>query len=74
MTTLVADVKPERQLDEFESDVLIAYESGELVSVANKDELDELRTAARATGTMDRRVNIRLSSVDVRAIQALALR
>jgi predicted DNA binding CopG/RHH family protein len=67
-------MKPERKLDEYESEVLTAYEAGELVSVASKDELEKLRAAARATGTKDRRVNIRLSSADVRDIQALALR
>jgi predicted DNA binding CopG/RHH family protein/predicted XRE-type DNA-binding protein len=46
----------------------------ELASVASRDETEKLRAAARATGTKDRRVNIRLSSADVRDIQALALR
>jgi uncharacterized protein YggE len=57
VTTLEADVNPERQLDENESEVLTAYEAGELVSVATKDELDKLRAAARATGMKDRRVS-----------------
>ena len=68
------DVKPEHQLDHDELENLAAYDAGELVSVASKDELEKLRAAARATGTKDRRVNIRLSSADVRDIQALALR
>ncbi len=63
-----------RRLDSYESEVLDAYEAGELTSVASKEELEKLRAAARATGTKDRRVNIRLSSADVRDIQALALR
>lgn len=62
------------KLDAFESDVLTAFDAGELASVASKEELEKLRAAARATGTKDRRVNIRLASADVRDLQALALR
>jgi predicted DNA binding CopG/RHH family protein len=65
---------PERTLDAYEDDVLQAYEADEFASVLDEAERDRLRDAARATGTKDRRVNIRLSSSDVRAIQALALR
>jgi predicted DNA binding CopG/RHH family protein len=63
-----------KRLDAYESEILDAYEAGELTSVASKEELEKLRAAARAAGTKDRRVNIRLSSADVRDIQALALR
>lgn len=62
------------KLDAFESDVLTAFDAGELASVASKEELEKLRAAARASGTKDRRVNIRLASADVRDLQALALR
>ena len=65
---------PERPLDAYEADVLQAYEADEFGSVLDEAERDRLRDAARATGTKDRRVNIRLSSSDVRDIQALALR
>jgi predicted DNA binding CopG/RHH family protein len=65
---------PDRKLDAFEADVLTAFEAGELASVASKEELEKLRAAARATGTKDRRVNIRLASADVRDLQAIALR
>ena len=65
---------PDAKLDAYETDVLSAYEAGELASVASKEELEKLRAAARATGTKDRRVNIRLASADVRDLQALALR
>ncbi len=65
---------PDPKLDAFETDVLTAFEAGELASVASKEELEKLRAAARATGTKDRRVNIRLASADVRDLQALALR
>jgi predicted DNA binding CopG/RHH family protein len=65
---------PDPKLDAFETDVLTAYEAGDLESVASKEELAKLRAAAHATGTKDRRVNIRLASADVRDLQALALR
>lgn len=60
-------------LDPDEHALLHAYEAGELVSVAGKDALARLKTAARATAVKDRRVNIRLSSGDLGDIQARAL-
>lgn len=65
---------PKRSLEAYEAEVLHAYDSGEFESILDEAERVRLRDAARATGTKDRRVNIRLSSVDVRDIQALALR
>jgi predicted DNA binding CopG/RHH family protein len=62
------------KIDPYESEVLEAYDAGELESVATKDELARIKAAARATGTKDRRVNIRLSSADLRDIQIAALR
>lgn len=61
------------KLDTYELDVLGAYEKGRLKSVASKDELAALKAAARATAVKDRRVNIRLSSVDLSDIQVKAL-
>lgn len=57
----------------YEKELLAAYESGELRSVATAEELERLREAARSTGTKDRRVNIRLASGDLRDLQARAL-
>jgi len=65
---------PKRSLEAYEAEVLHAYDAGEFESILDEAERVRLRDAARATGTKDRRVNIRLSSVDVRDIQALALR
>ena len=62
-------MKTEHPLDHDELEILTAYDAGELASVTGKDEIEKLRAAARATGT---NVNIRLSSADVRDIQALA--
>ena len=67
-------MKTEHRLEQDELEILTAYDAGELASVASRDEIEKLRAAARATATKDRRVNIRLSSADVRAIQVLALR
>lgn len=61
------------ELDDYENDVLAAFERGELPSVATKEELSRMRAAARATAAKDRRVNIRLSSGDLSDIQTRAL-
>ncbi|MEO8188567.1 MAG: hypothetical protein ABI580_14525 [Burkholderiaceae bacterium] len=61
------------KLDPYELEVLQAYESGKLKPIASKAELLRMRAAARATAIKDKRVNIRLSSVDLLDIQAKAL-
>jgi predicted DNA binding CopG/RHH family protein len=61
------------KVDAYELKVLESFEKGKLRSVATKGELDRLRAAARATAIKDRRVNIRLSSVDLKDIQVRAL-
>ena len=60
-------------LDAYELKVLRAFEKGQLKSVATKSEIEKLRAAARATAIKDRRVNIRLSSIDLSDIQVKAL-
>ena len=59
--------------DAYETEILRAFEEGKLKSVATKAELERLKAAARATAIKDRRVNIRLSSIDLSDIQAKAL-
>jgi predicted DNA binding CopG/RHH family protein len=61
------------KLDPYELEVLTVYESGKLKPIAGKAELQRMRAAARATSIKDKRVNIRLSSVDLLDIQAKAL-
>ena len=61
------------KFDPYELEVLEAYESGKLKPIAGKAELQRMRLAARATAIKDKRVNIRLSSVDLLDIQARAL-
>ena len=60
-------------VDAYEREVLTSFEKGSLKSVATKSELAKFRAAARATAVKDRRVNIRLSSIDLNDIQVKAL-
>lgn len=61
------------KVDPYEQEILSAFEGGRLKSVATKAELEKLKAAARATAVKDRRVNIRLSSIDLSDIQVKAL-
>jgi predicted DNA binding CopG/RHH family protein len=61
------------KVDAYEQEVLKAYDSGKLRSIATKAELEKFKAAARATAIKDRRVNIRLSSIDLSDIQVKAL-
>lgn len=61
------------RIDDYELEVLSAFEKGKLKSVATKAELAKFKAAARATAIKDRRVNIRLSSGDLSDIQVKAL-
>jgi predicted DNA binding CopG/RHH family protein len=63
-----------KKIDALEKDIIEAYERGVLRStMPSKSELKALREAARATAIKDRRVNIRLSSPDLRDLRARAL-
>ena len=63
-----------KKLDEFEKDILDAYEKGELISTKpSRQEKEKYKAAAQSTFLKDRRVNIRLSSPDLMDIQARAL-
>jgi predicted DNA binding CopG/RHH family protein len=64
---------PMSKTDDYETEILTAYEKGKLKSVASKAELARFKAAARATAIKDRRVNIRLSSGDLNDIQVRAL-
>src|SRR6266852_3314649 len=61
------------KIDVYELEVLSAFDAGKLKSVATKSELERLKAAARATAIKDRRVNIRLSSIDLSDIQVKTL-
>ena len=62
-----------KKLNAYEDEVLGAYETGKLKSVATKSELAKFKAAARSTAVKDKRVNIRLSSGDLSDIQVKAL-
>lgn len=59
--------------DDFEADILTAFEQGELRSVANPNELEKFKSVARTTALKNRRINIRISSGDLQEIQVKAL-
>jgi predicted DNA binding CopG/RHH family protein len=60
--------------DPEEKDILDAFEGGKLKPVKNRArELARHRKAAEATFTKDSRINIRISSKDLRALQKRAL-
>ena len=61
------------KIDDYENEVLAAFDKAQLKSVASKAELAKFKAAARATALKDRRVNIRLSSGDLSDIQTRAL-
>ena len=61
------------KLEKYEEEMLAAFESGTLVPIATKEELDRIRDSARATTIKDQRINIRLSSGDLRDIQVKAM-
>ena len=63
-----------KKYDDYEKDILGAYEKGELISTKpSRQEKEKYKAAAQATFLKDRRVNIRLSSPDLMDIQARAL-
>lgn len=64
-TGMSADLYEERE-------VLAAYGRGEFVSGGHGPQVEALRAAARATPLKDQRINIRLSSDTLQALQALA--
>lgn len=61
------------KLDDYEREMLGAYEAGEVRPIATEAELSRIKAAARATALKDRRVNIRLSTTDLYDLQAKAL-
>jgi predicted DNA binding CopG/RHH family protein len=62
------------KLDSEEKDILEAFETGTLKPVKNRArELTRHRKVAAATFAKDSRINIRISSKDLRALQKRAL-
>lgn len=62
------------KLDNYEQEILAAYEKGEVKpTITSQSELEKYRSAARETFIKDRRVNIRLSTPDLMDIQEKAV-
>lgn len=62
------------KLDSEEKEILEAFESGKLKRAKNKKkEIERHRAIAEATFRKDSRINIRISSKDLRALQKRAL-
>ena len=63
------------KLDKEEKEILEAFESGMLKKSRNsKKQIEQHKAIAEATFKKDARINIRLSSRDLRSLQARALR
>ncbi|MBM5803514.1 MAG: hypothetical protein FJ078_05265 [Cyanobacteria bacterium K_DeepCast_35m_m2_155] len=67
------NVSQSKAIDAEEQELLADYEAGRLRSIATASLLEDIKLAAKATGTKDQRINIRLSSGDLQAIRARAL-
>jgi len=63
-----------KKLDREEKEILKAFENGEYKSVLTEDRKKLLTEAAKNTFKKDKRINIRLSSRDLDALQRRALR
>ena len=63
------------KLNAEEQEILTAFEKGELKTVKDKEQqIEQHRGVAEATFKKDARINIRISSRDLRSIQARAFR
>lgn len=61
------------ELDDEEQEILDAFEAGEFESVLTPERKDFLANSAKGTFKKDKRINIRISSRDLSAIQRRAL-
>ncbi|WP_201764876.1 antitoxin [Methylotuvimicrobium buryatense] len=61
------------KLSREEKELLQSYESDEWVSVASPDEINKYKAAAKNTFRKDKRVNIRMSELDLELLQEKAL-
>ncbi len=61
------------KLDQEEKELLKAYEAGEFESVLTPTRKKQIQEAASSTFKKDKRINIRISSRDLDAIQKRAL-
>ena len=67
-------MNPVSKLDSEEKEILEAFDSGKLKRSRNaKKKIEEHKAIAEATFKKDARINIRLSSRDLRSLQAKAM-
>ncbi len=56
-----------------EKEILESYENDEWVSIADPSEMVKYKTAAKATFKKNKRVNIRISEIDLELLQERAM-
>jgi predicted DNA binding CopG/RHH family protein len=61
------------KLSSEEKDLLDSYENDEWESIVTSEEIDKYRASARQTFKKDKRVNIRMSELDIELLQEKAL-
>ena len=61
------------ELDLEEKEILESFEKGEWESVGDSDRFAQLQSYAKANLAKDKRITLRLSSLDLNAIQAKAI-
>jgi len=61
------------KLTKEEKEILESYENGEWISVSNESDIAKYKAAAKSTFKKDKRVNIRISKMDLDLIQEKAL-
>lgn len=61
------------EIDTEEKEILESFEKGEWESVSDPSRLAQLQSYAKATLAKDKRITLRLSSLDLDAIQAKAI-
>ena len=61
------------KLNKYEREILESYENDEWVSVSNPSEIARYKAAAKNTFKKDKRVNIRMSEMDLELLQERAL-
>ncbi|MFT4942162.1 MAG: putative DNA binding CopG/RHH family protein [Paraglaciecola sp.] len=61
------------KLNQKEKELLKSYDDDEWVSVANPTDMERYKLAAKSTFKKDKRVNIRMSEMDLELLQERAL-
>jgi len=61
------------KLEQYEQELLDSYDNDEWVVVTNQADIDKYKKAAKNTFKKNKRVNIRISQLDLELLQARAL-